>query len=174
MLQSLQVSSGVRVLPERVAISTFVPEGTVARQRTCAPRGDRLRVTHVREVGASLSAIRGQPKHLAWVRRGKKGPAAAVGNERRHLFRIGSRHESWLIRIAGQPINLALVAGGDEHVALTVEGDVVRRVLARFPDEIRSPVRCDTEHGACSRTPRALGAFLTDCSTRTRRRSRSR
>ena len=89
---------------------------------------------------------------------------AAIGQERRDLLHRGARDERRLHRIAGQPIDLALVAGGDEHAAVALEREVVRRVFAELPHEIRRAVRHDAVH-------RARAQAL--CSARRRLRGRA-
>ena len=45
--------------------------------------------------------------------------------------------------IAFEPVHLALAAGADDEGAVLVEGQVVRRILARFPELIPDAVRVD-------------------------------
>ena len=106
----------MRVLPERVEISTRVPFGAVARPPHHAPRGDGLRVADIRRVGAAIGTLGAEPEDLARVRGGEQRSSVAIGGERRDLLGVGAADERRLIGVAGQTVDLALVAGGDEHV----------------------------------------------------------
>ncbi len=83
-------------------------------------------------------------------------PALAFGLQARDLLRVDAGDERRLQRIARQAIDLSLVAGGDEQRAGRLEGDVVRQILARLPDQIRCAVGLDSEERA-SRRPRSRG-----------------
>ena len=66
--QALQVSSGVAVLPDRVKISTSVPDGVVPRQLIAPQVDDHLRVARLGFVRAPRRALRSEPEQLARIR----------------------------------------------------------------------------------------------------------
>jgi len=59
-------------------------------------------------------------------------------------------------RLAIQPVNLPFIPGADDEPAFGVEREIVRRIVARFPELIPYPVRRDAVDRAfgCARSSR--------------------
>src|SRR5262249_14226133 len=117
-----------------------------------APGGHHLRVAGLRFVGAAGSALRREPEHLAWVRGRAVKPPRGVPVEGGDLLRRRASQQRGPRRLPVEPIDLALAAGADDQRAVAVEGEVVRRILARLPQLIPDTVRGDAIHGALRRS----------------------
>ena len=82
---------------------------------------------------AQWRALHADTEHLPRIRGRKVQLAARIAVERRDLLGGRAGDERWLRRIALQAEQLAAVAGRDHQTAFRIEGDVVRRVVARLP-----------------------------------------
>ena len=139
------------VLPDRVYSFTDVPAGAEPRQliapHVATVSASRMSDSYVPVVGLAA----GEAEQLPRVRGGEPHVALGIAQQAGDLLGIGASDERRLRRFAGEAVDLALVAGGDEQRAAALRQHVVRRIVRERPDRVPVAVRHDAVDGAARR-----------------------
>ena len=128
--------------------------------RQDAPRRHAAGVADLRHVGTALGMAAVDADQRAAVGGGHQR-AATAPQQLHGLLTADPADQADPQRIAAQPVELALVAGGDQQIAGVLDDQVVGRVVARFPQLVPGAVGVDAEDrsgGRLGRTPPGLAA----------------